>query len=81
MILAVGISIYWRNATMLYLFAIASIASRLGTYHRTTYDDLILVFLLMAMGDAVMYSKNRVGLATLAILGLSLWLPARAIAP
>jgi hypothetical protein len=78
-VLAFGLSVYWRNASMLYLFAIAAMAGRLWTYHRY-YDDTILVFLLAAVGAAAIRGKSRVGAVTFAVLGASLWLPQRLVA-
>ncbi len=78
MALAFGLLVYWRNASMLYLFAIAAMAARLWTYHRY-YDDTILVFLLAAVGEAAIRGRSRVGTVTFAVLGASLWLPQRIV--
>ena len=62
------------RASMLDRLAIAGLAARLFTYHRP-YDDLLLVFLLVAL--TVRWMKRptpSLEMATLAV-GLSLWLP------
>jgi Glycosyltransferase family 87 len=62
------------RASMLDRLAIAGLAARLFTYHRP-YDDLLLVFLLVAL--TVRWMKRptpSLVMATLAV-GLSLWLP------
>jgi hypothetical protein len=72
--IGLGILIRWRNAPMIDLFAIAAIADRLWTYHRF-YDNIILVFLLAAIGGAVVRNPKWVGVAILIGLGSTLWLP------
>lgn len=76
MILAIGLIFHWRNAPLLYLFTIAAIAGRLWTYHRF-YDDVILVFLLAAVGEAAIRQRNVIGAATFFLTGVTLWLPQR----
>jgi Glycosyltransferase family 87 len=67
--------VYMGNrASTLDRLAIAGLAARLFTYHRP-YDDLLLVFLLVALTVRLMKrSTSSLVMATLAV-GLSLWLP------
>jgi hypothetical protein len=57
------------------LFAGASVASRLWTYHRS-YDDVILVFLLAVLVMKAIRSPDRITVGCFLTTGLSLWLPA-----
>ena len=57
------------------LFAGASVASRLWTYHRS-YDDVILVFLLAVLVMKAMRSPDRITVGCFLTTGLSLWIPA-----
>jgi len=60
-------------------FAIAGVAARLWTYHKT-YDDLIVGFVLVALARvAVMVSGRRklVAAALFLLVGASLWVPPR----
>jgi Glycosyltransferase family 87 len=62
------------RASLLDRLAVAGLAARLFTYHRP-YDDLLLVFLLVALAVRCMKRPTQsLALATLAV-GLSLWLP------
>ena len=62
------------RATTLDHLAIAGLAARLFTYHRP-YDDLLLVFLLVALTVRCVNRPTQfLVMATLAV-GLSLWLP------
>jgi hypothetical protein len=57
-------------------FAIAAVAARFWSYHRT-YDNLIVVFLLLALGSLA-WSRNKAVLwAAFLLAGLSLWAPAQ----
>jgi len=64
-----------RHSSLLMQFALAGVASRLWTYH-TLCDNLIVVFLLMALGTQALHSKS----ARLAfvVTGLTLWPPGQA---
>jgi hypothetical protein len=68
----------YRRASMLTLFGIAGLAARLWTYHRP-YDDLILVFLMLALGSMSIERKSRSAMAACIGMGITLWFPARAI--
>ena len=62
------------RASLLDRLAVAGLAARLFTYHRP-YDDLLLVFLLVALTERWMKRPTQsLAVATLAV-GLSLWLP------
>jgi Glycosyltransferase family 87 len=62
------------RASMLDCLAIGGLTARLFTYHRP-YDDLLLVFLLVALTVRSMKKPTpSLAMATLAV-GLSLWLP------
>jgi hypothetical protein len=67
---------YFRNVQMLTLFGLAAGFGRLWTYHRV-YDNVMLIFLLVALGELA--SRSRRGLAFLAwlLVGLTLWIPIR----
>jgi hypothetical protein len=58
-------------------YAIAAVSSRLWTYHRT-YDDLILIFLFIALACVVTGARPSTKAAVgCAVVGISLWLPNR----
>ena len=62
------------------LFAIAAVACRLWTYHRS-WDDNVLLFVLVPL-LALAASGRRPGVWAAALgVGLSLWLPARLFVP
>ncbi len=66
----------WRRATLLVTFAIAAVAARLWSYHHL-YDNIVLVFLLIALGEL---AWRRPGIATTAAflaVGVSLWAPGK----
>ena len=66
----------WRHASMLSLFAIASVAARFWTYH-THYDNLILIFLMLALGVHALRHDRAWAWTGFVAVGLSLWFPAR----
>ncbi len=70
--LAAAMFFLWRSAPMLTHFAIAAVAARLWTYH-THCDNLILIFLLMALGQLAVRNHNGLAWAGFIVLGLSLW--------
>jgi hypothetical protein len=75
--IGIGSAVMWliRREPLLTQFAIAGVVSRLWTYH-VHYDNLIMLFLLMALGTLPKQSKSvRI---TFAVAGLALWAPARA---
>ena len=78
-ILAITIIIYLcRNYSLLNLFAICSVIGRICVYHRH-YDNLMLVFLLLAIIKTTFDNPNKLNTLFLTLVALSLWLPARII--
>jgi hypothetical protein len=76
MLLAAFLLYLWREAAIMTHFAIAAVAARFWSYHRT-YDNLIVVFLLLALGSLA-WSRNKAVLwAAFLLAGLSLWAPAQ----
>jgi hypothetical protein len=77
--IATGISVVifqkLRYAPLLTLFASASVIGRVFIYHRI-YDDVMLVFLLLALLKLAFQFPNRYNIASIALTGLTLWLPA-----
>ena len=67
---------WWRKADTLVLFAIASVAGRLGSYHQL-YDNGMLLFLLLALGIDAARKQNRLGILGFLVVGVSLWAPGR----
>ena len=75
-ILFITIIIYFcRNYSLLNLFAICSVIGRVCTYHRI-YDNLMLVFLLLAIIKITFEKPNKLNIFFLSLVSLSLWLPA-----
>ncbi len=64
----------WRNGSTLTLFAIAATIGRLWAYHRPT-DDVMLVFLLIALGKLVLTKRSPSAVFVFSLVGLSLWFP------
>lgn len=60
---------------LIYQFAMLSVAGRLGMYHRS-YDNVMLVFLYIAFLHCLFTCPNRLNIGVFYLLGLSLWLPA-----
>ncbi|HVP31937.1 MAG TPA: glycosyltransferase 87 family protein [Myxococcota bacterium] len=56
--LALGLVVAWRRATLLVQLAIAAVIGRLWTYHHT-YDNVMLVFLLLALLRAALEQPSR----------------------
>lgn len=73
---AMVLSYLWRSAPMLTHFAIAALTARLWAYHKD-YDNLIMIFLMMALGVVALRNYSRLALAAFLVMGLSLWLPGR----
>jgi hypothetical protein len=71
----VGIIFYFcRSYSLLTLFAIASLIGRVSTYHRT-YDNVMLVFLLLALMKLMFSNPQRWNILMFSLVGVSLWLP------
>jgi hypothetical protein len=66
----------WRKADTLVLFAIASVAGRLGSYHQL-YDNGMLLFLLLALGIDAAQKQTRLRILGFLVVGVSLWAPGR----
>ena len=68
----------WRKGDLLILFAIAGVVARLWTYHKK-YDNLILMFLLVALGVHAVKQKDKVLGYAFLLTGFSLWAPSRLV--
>ncbi len=65
-----------RSRSLLCLFAIASVIGRLYTYH-ISYDNVMLVFLLLAMLKLTLDTPNKPNIFMLSLCLISLILPAK----
>ncbi|MGB6302059.1 MAG: glycosyltransferase family 87 protein [Rivularia sp. (in: cyanobacteria)] len=78
-ILAIAILVYLcRYYSLLNLFAICCVIGRVFVYHRH-YDNLMLVFLLLAITKITFERENKLNILFLSLVALSLWVPARII--
>jgi len=59
-------------------FAVAAVWGRLWTYHKS-YDDVMLVFLLVPLGVLAFRSQSRAALAAFAFMGALAWIPGRVL--
>lgn len=66
----------YRARSPLVQAAIFAVIGRLWTYHRR-YDDMMLVFLLLALGETALRTGKRSSWLTFTAAGLTLWLPFR----
>jgi hypothetical protein len=66
----------WAKSPLLNQYAIAAVAGRLWTYHQL-YDNLMLVFLLLALGDLALQTGRKAHWCGFAAVGISLWAPGR----
>ncbi|MDB9372521.1 glycosyltransferase 87 family protein [Nodularia sphaerocarpa] len=75
---AIVISLFYlfKGHSLLFLFAIASVIGRLWTYH-LVYDNVMLVFLLLAVIYLTFNQPNRLNVVILSLVLLSLSLPAK----
>jgi hypothetical protein len=74
-LIALGVLLWrWRKATPLTLLAIAATVSRLWSYHYV-YDDVMLVFLLVALGRLALTHRSLGTVLAFGLVGLSLWTP------
>jgi uncharacterized membrane protein YczE len=62
----------WRDSSTLTLFAIAATTGRLWSYHRP-YDDVMLIFLLVALGKLTLTHRSIGTVLAFCLVGLSLW--------
>jgi hypothetical protein len=74
--LALSLLYLWRASSDLVLYAIAAVASRAWCYHRL-YDNLILVFLLLALGVTAFRTRSPLALIAYFLVGITLWVPGR----
>lgn len=74
--LVLGIVIFQKlqHTSLLTLFASAAVIGRVFTYHRP-YDDLMLVFLLLALLTLAFSYPYRLNIIIVSLVGLTLWLP------
>lgn len=74
--LVLGIVIFQKlqHTSLLTLFACAAVIGRVFTYHRP-YDDLMLVFLLLALLTLAFSYPSRLNIIIVSLVGLTLWLP------
>jgi hypothetical protein len=66
----------WRNGPTLTLFAVAATIGRLWTYH-SNYDNVMLLFLLAALGKLVLDRISPWTVLAFAAVGVSLWIRIR----
>lgn len=71
-----GLFYLFQDCSLLFLFAIASGIGRLWTYH-LIYDNVMLVFLLLAIIELNFKKPNRFNILILILLCLTLLLPSR----
>jgi hypothetical protein len=64
----------WRDGTSLGMFAMATTVGRLWTYHHS-YDNVSLIFLLVALGKAMLMRNSFWTAAGFWVVGASLWTP------
>ena len=72
----IGIFYLFKDNSLLFFFAIASVIGRLWTYH-LIYDNVMLVFLLLAVINLTFNKPNRSNILILTLVLLSLSLPAK----
>lgn len=64
------------QAPLLTRFAIAAVMARLWSYH-LLYDNLILAFLLLAVGELALRHPSPLHRAAFLLVGTTLWLPGK----
>ena len=70
----------WPDKSLASAFAVTAVAGRLWTYHKN-YDNVMLVFLLIALGARALDRKRLAAIVGFLIAGVFLWLPPRLAAP
>jgi hypothetical protein len=73
----IGLFYLFKDHSLLFLFAIASVIGRLWTYH-LVYDNVMLIFLLLAVIYLTFKKPNKSHILILTLLSLSLLIPTRA---
>lgn len=66
----------WRRADMLFQFGVTAVLSRIWTTH-SHCDNLVLIFLMIALARQAFQTRNRWSITGFALMGLSLWPPAK----
>jgi Glycosyltransferase family 87 len=66
---------YYRDRSLMLLFAIAAVTSRLWTYNLNT-SNLMLIFLLLALWRLAIETRDMRAIALFLAVGVSLWVPA-----
>jgi hypothetical protein len=64
----------WRHLPLLHLSAISMVLARTLTYHRR-YDDLMLVFLLLALLEVAFRTRRRLVIVAFVLTAVSVWMP------
>lgn len=65
---------FWRNYSLLTLFAIASVIGRVCTYHQF-YDNVMLIFLLLALIKITFDKPQTLNILILTLVAATLWIP------
>lgn len=73
---ALAVLFAFRHRPLLDMFAVCAVCGRFWTYHQT-YDNLVLVFLLVALARRLLQSERWSAMLWLAAVGVSLWTPAK----
>jgi hypothetical protein len=68
----------WRRLPIFTSFGLAAGFGRLWSYHRV-YDNFMLVFLLVALADVWIRTRNRSVWVMVLLVGFTLWFPIRSI--
>lgn len=76
-IAGLAIAYTYRRIPILPLTGMMSVIARLWAYHRM-YDNVTLIFLLVALGERMLRRKDGFSVAMFLIIGISLWFPAAA---
>ncbi len=71
-----GLFYLFKDHSLLFIFAIASVIGRLWTYH-LVYDNVMLVFLLLAVIQLTFKKPNKSNILILTLLLLTLLLPSK----
>jgi hypothetical protein len=78
--LLVPLMAWWPEKSLASAFVVAAVAGRLWTYHKN-YDNVMLVFLLVALGALALQRNSRAAALGFLAVGLWLWLPPRLAGP
>lgn len=75
-VVIIGLFYLFKDHSLLFLFAIASVIGRLWTYH-LVHDNVMLVFLLLAVIDLTFNKPNKSNVLILTLVLLSLLIPSK----